>query len=131
MRLWLGDGMLLGMPVVLGLCAYFYILKSGDIRWVYHEGAGLWYESRFIMIGEAVVNIVLNILLPYLPVGVTLLPLGDSQPFQLVLCLLGNATHSFQVLLCGLSKFHTTPRTILSFFGFQYTSSCTTVQQTV
>ncbi len=35
--------------------------KSGDIRYVYHEGKGLWYESRFIMIGEAVVNIVLNI----------------------------------------------------------------------
>lgn len=63
MRIWLGDEMMLEMPVVLGLCAYFYILKSGDIRWVYHEGAGLWYESRFIMIGEAAGNIVLNILL--------------------------------------------------------------------
>ena len=62
-RTWLGDDRMLEMPVVLGLCAYFYILKSGDIRWVYHEGRGLWYESRFIMIGEAVVNITLNVLL--------------------------------------------------------------------
>ena len=60
---WLGKNMLLGMPVVIGICTYFYILKAGDIRWVYHEGRGLWYESRFIMIGEAAVNIVLNILL--------------------------------------------------------------------
>ena len=60
---WLGDGAMLGMPVVLGLCAYFYILKSGDIRYVYHEGRGLWFESRFIMVGEAIVNIVLNIAL--------------------------------------------------------------------
>lgn len=60
---WLGKKMMLDMPIVLGLCAYFYILKSGDIRWVYQEGCGLWYESRFIMIGEAAVNIVLNILL--------------------------------------------------------------------
>ena len=54
---------MLEMPVVFGLCAYFYILKSGDIRWVYQEGRGLWYESRFIMIGEAAVNLVLNVLL--------------------------------------------------------------------
>ena len=60
---WLGEGMMLGIPVVISLCAYFYILKSGDIRYVYHEGKGLWYESRFIMVGEAIVNIILNIVL--------------------------------------------------------------------
>lgn len=62
-KTWLGESMMLEMSVVLGLCAYFYILKSGDIRYVYHEGKGLWFESRFIMIGEAVVNIFLNIVL--------------------------------------------------------------------
>ncbi len=55
--------MMLDTSVVIGLSLYFFIVKSGDIRWVYHEGAGLWYEARFIMIGEAVANIVLNILL--------------------------------------------------------------------
>ena len=60
---WLGNKMMLDTSVVIGLSLYFFILKSGDIRWVYHEGAGLWYEARFIMIGEAVANIVLNILL--------------------------------------------------------------------
>ena len=63
MKVWLGEDMMLGMPVVFALCAYFYILKSGDIRWVYHEGKGLWYESRYIMIGEAAINIILNIAL--------------------------------------------------------------------
>ena len=62
-RTWLGDDMMLEIHVVLGLCAYFYILKSGDIRWVYQEGAGQWYECRYIMIGEAAANVVLNILL--------------------------------------------------------------------
>lgn len=62
-KTWLGQDLMLEMPVVAGMCVYFYILKSGDIRYVYHEGRGLWYESRFIMIGEAAVNIVLNILL--------------------------------------------------------------------
>lgn len=63
LKTWLGDHMMLEWPVAAGMCAYFYILKAGDIRWVYHEGAGLWYESRFIMIGEAAVNILLNVLL--------------------------------------------------------------------
>lgn len=60
---WVGENMTLGQPVVIGFCIYFYILKTGDIRWLYHEGAGLWWECRFIMIGEAVANIMLNILL--------------------------------------------------------------------
>lgn len=60
---WLGKDMMFGTSVVVIICAYFYILKSGDIRWVYHEGAGLWYECRFIMIGEAIANIILNIVL--------------------------------------------------------------------
>ena len=60
---WLGDKMMMRMPVVVGLCSYFYVLKCGDIRWVWHEGAGLWWESRYIMIAEGCVNIILNILL--------------------------------------------------------------------
>ncbi len=60
---WIGEKMTFEMPIVVGICVYFYILETGAIRWVYHEGAGLWWECRFIMIGEAVANIVLNILL--------------------------------------------------------------------
>lgn len=62
-RVWLGDSMMLDMPIVLALCAYLYILKTGDIRWVYHEGAGLWYEGRPILVGETVANVILNIVL--------------------------------------------------------------------
>lgn len=60
---WIGEEMLVGMPVAAMICLYFYILLSGAIRWVYHEGAGLWWECRFIMMGEAIGNIVLNIVL--------------------------------------------------------------------
>ena len=62
-RLWVGESMLLDMPVMIGICLYFYILDSGQIDWVYVMGAGLWYECRFVMIGEAVANIVLNVIL--------------------------------------------------------------------
>ena len=70
---WLGDKMLLESSVAIGLSAYFYILKAGDIRWVYHEGAGLWYECRFIMLGEVIANIILNIVLCKLIVLATLI----------------------------------------------------------
>lgn len=62
-QVWLGKDMMFDLPIMITFCAYFYTLKSGDIRWVYHEGAGLWYECRLYMIGEAVANIVLNIVL--------------------------------------------------------------------
>lgn len=60
---WVGKERMFSMTIVLELCIYFYILLSGAICYVYHEGAGLWWESRHIMIGEAIANIVLNIVL--------------------------------------------------------------------
>ena len=61
--LWVGSKMMFAGPVVIAFCAYFYIMESGAIQWLYHQGAGLWYECRYIMIGEAAANIVLNIVL--------------------------------------------------------------------
>lgn len=60
---WIGSDKTLNASVVIILCAYLYFLKSGDIRWVYHEAVGLWWECRWIMIGEAITNIVLNVVL--------------------------------------------------------------------
>lgn len=63
MLTWVGKEKMFGMSIVLELCIYYYILLAGAIRWVYHEGAGLWWECRYIMLGEAIANIVLNIIL--------------------------------------------------------------------
>lgn len=62
-RLWVGPDLMLGMPEVAALCLYFYVLKAGDIRWIYFEGAGLWWKARYFVIAEILANIVLNILL--------------------------------------------------------------------
>ncbi len=62
-QLWVGPSLMLGMPEVVALCLYFYLLKAGDMRWIYHQGAGLWWKARYIVIAEIVCNIVLNILL--------------------------------------------------------------------
>ena len=62
-RLWVGPDLMLGMPEVVALCLYFYVLKMGDMRWIYFEGAGLWWKARYIVITETIANIVLNLLL--------------------------------------------------------------------
>ena len=62
-QVWVGEKMSLGVHVIVDFCLYYYILESGAIQWLYHQGAGLWYESRFIMLGEAVANVILNTLL--------------------------------------------------------------------
>lgn len=87
-RTWVGEKMMLDTSVVIGFSIYFFILKSGDIRWVYHEGAGLWYEARFIMIGEAVANIILNIVLcRYLGVfGIVLATVISVFITNMILC---------------------------------------------
>lgn len=58
-----GEALMLGMPEVVALCLYFYLLKAGDMRWIYHQGAGLWWKARYIVIAEILSNVVLNILL--------------------------------------------------------------------
>ena len=62
-RLWVGPNLMLGWPEVVALCLYFYVLKMGDLRWIYFEGAGLWWKARYIVIAEIICNIVLNIVL--------------------------------------------------------------------
>lgn len=63
MKLWLGAEFLLPFGIVILLVLYFYSLKMGDIKSMYLETAGLWWESRYRAIIETILNIILNILL--------------------------------------------------------------------
>lgn len=63
MKIWMGEDMLFPFNIVICMCIYFYSLTLGDIRTVYMTGAGLWWESRFRSILEALTNIVLNVVL--------------------------------------------------------------------
>ena len=63
MRVWVGSEMLLPMSSVVLLCAYFYTLKMGDVKYVYSSASGLWWQNRYRTLAEAVVNIVLNYVL--------------------------------------------------------------------
>lgn len=63
MKLWMGENMILPLPAVIMFCVYFYLLKLGDIRCLYTDANGLWWEHRYRAIVEFVLNVVLNITL--------------------------------------------------------------------
>lgn len=63
MKLWVGEELMLGNEIVLLFCIYFYILKTGDICYVYRQAAGIWWKDKFRPIIEAIVNLGLNLFL--------------------------------------------------------------------
>lgn len=63
MALWTDGKMMLpgGYAVVFSL--YFYVLKMSDIRTLYSESVGLWWQARYLSMAEALTNLFLNWLL--------------------------------------------------------------------
>ena len=63
MQIWMGKELMLPFPAVCLMCLYFYLLRLGDIRFMYLAAKGLWWEQRYRAIGETITNLVLNIAL--------------------------------------------------------------------
>ena len=63
MLLWVGKEMTLGFGITVMFALYFYILKMSDIRTLYSEAAGIWWQARYISVLEGITNLVLNIIL--------------------------------------------------------------------
>ncbi len=63
MEIWMGKDMMLPMSAVVLFCMYFYLLKLGDVRYLYTAANGLWWEHRYRALTETALNLVLNILL--------------------------------------------------------------------
>ena len=67
MVLWAGSGMTLPAVYALFFGVYFYVLKMGDIRTLYAESVGLWWQARYLSVTEALANVALNwVLIRYL-----------------------------------------------------------------
>ena len=60
MEIWVGPKLQLPFYMAVIFTVYFYILKMGDIRSLYSESVGIWWNGRYISVAEAVANIVLN-----------------------------------------------------------------------
>lgn len=63
MKLWMGTEYMFEYGVVILFCLYFYALKMGDIRAVYSDSKGLWWENRYRAIIETFANLILNLVL--------------------------------------------------------------------
>ncbi len=62
MTLWMGKDNLFPNYIMILFPIYFYIQKMGDVRGIYSDAAGLYWENRWRTIAEAIANIVLNYL---------------------------------------------------------------------
>jgi O-antigen/teichoic acid export membrane protein len=60
MKIWVGRDLMASNTTVILFGLYFYVLKMGDIRAVYSEAAGIWWEMRYRAIAEAACNLILN-----------------------------------------------------------------------
>ena len=62
MQLWMGDEYMFSYSTVFLLVLYFYVLRMGDIRSLWVNAAGLFWEIRWRAILEASLNLLLNVI---------------------------------------------------------------------
>lgn len=60
MQLWVGQKLMFPFIVVVQICCYFYALTMGDMRSIYSNSSGLFWQGRFYVVVEAILNVVLN-----------------------------------------------------------------------
>lgn len=63
MKIWVGENLMFPISSVVLLCVYFYVLKMGDVRSIYVQSKGIWWQNRYRAIAESIANIVLNYIL--------------------------------------------------------------------
>ena len=63
MKIWVGTEMMFPFGIVVLFSVYFYVLKMGDIRTLYAESIGIWWQSRYLSVAEALSNLALNYVL--------------------------------------------------------------------
>lgn len=63
MQIWAGENYMFADAVMYLFVIYFFVSKKGDIRGVYSDAAGLFWENRYRNIAESLANILLNYIL--------------------------------------------------------------------
>lgn len=63
MKLWVGEKYVVSDNLMILFVLYFFIYKWMDMGYVYQEAAGMWWETRYVPIIAAVINLVINIIL--------------------------------------------------------------------
>lgn len=86
MSMWVGTKLMFSNSITVAFVIYFYTLAIGDVRNMYVEATGIWWEQRYRAVMEAVANLVLNaILVQYLGVlGIIIATLISLIVFNVV-----------------------------------------------
>lgn len=61
MKLWAGTELLLPYHTMILFCVYFYVNQLSQVRSIYSESAGLWWDFRYVTLAEMLANLTLNI----------------------------------------------------------------------
>ncbi len=62
-ELFFGKENMFPFSIVVLFCMYYYVLRMGDVRAVYSDAHGLWWENRYRLLLETISNIILNYIL--------------------------------------------------------------------
>lgn len=65
MKLWAGEQLTADTLTMWMFAFYFYSLCMSDIRNVYIEAKGMWWEYRYRSIAETIANLILNVICVY------------------------------------------------------------------
>lgn len=66
MKLWAGEDLIFPFHTMILFCVYFYVNQLAQVRSVYSEAVGLWWEFRYISVIEMFSNLFLNLILGWL-----------------------------------------------------------------
>lgn len=61
MEIWVGEDLMFGNDTMALFCIYFYINNLAQVRSIYSETAGIWWNFKWLSIIEMLANILLNI----------------------------------------------------------------------
>lgn len=63
MAIWVGEKNMFGNSMVVLFAIYFLVHKWCDTLYVYQEACGIWWETKFIPLLAAILNLIVNIIL--------------------------------------------------------------------
>ncbi|MBR5419945.1 MAG: oligosaccharide flippase family protein [Lachnospiraceae bacterium] len=94
MKLWVGEELTASNTIMILFCVYFYLTQMGQVRSMYANAAGLWWEFRKLAIGEMILNLTMNFVLGYFygMTGILFTTIGTVFVFSII----GNTVITFQ-----------------------------------
>lgn len=62
MRIWVGESLMEGMPLVICMTLYFYICETRKVVLVFKDAAGMWWADKWKPLVGCLVNLAFNII---------------------------------------------------------------------